>query len=191
MTSADAKQNSGHSRATWLIVMMGVSGSGKTTIGSLLAKRLPGASFLDADDYHPQANKDKMHAGHPLTDEDRWPWLATLNGLLRERSARGESCVLACSALKSTYRDKLQEGIPPGDVCFVLLEGSHELIAGRLAARHHEFMSTQLLESQFATLQTPSGAIKVCNDRSPDEVVDEIVQKCGLVPSPSTAGSSH
>jgi gluconokinase len=164
--------------APWIFVVMGVSGSGKSTIGSLLAQRIPSASFLDADDYHPQANKEKMHAGHPLTDEDRWPWLAILNGLLRDRAAKGESCVLACSALKATYRDKLQQGLPDGMLCFVLLDGSRELIATRLAARHHEFMNSALLDSQFATLEAPADAVAVHNDRPPSEVVEEILQKC-------------
>lgn len=159
-----------------LFVIMGVSGSGKSTIGTLLAERIH-APFLDADDYHPQANKDKMHAGHPLTDEDRWPWLATLNGLLRDHAAQGTGCVLACSALRAIYRDKLEEGLPPGAIDFILLEGSRELISGRLAARHHEFMSSTLLDSQFATLETPTSALKICNDRTPDEVVAEILQQ--------------
>ena len=159
-----------------IFVLMGVSGSGKTTIGCLLAQRLS-IPFLDADDFHPQANKDKMHAGHPLTDEDRWPWLATLNGLLRDHAQQGTGCVLACSALKEIYRDKLEDGLSHSTIDFVLLEGSRELIAGRLAGRHHEFMSSTLLDSQFATLETPEDAIKICNDRAPGEVVDEILQQ--------------
>ena len=162
--------------STQIFVLMGVSGSGKTTIGVLLARRLQ-IPFLDADDYHPQANKNKMHAGQPLTDEDRWPWLATLNGLLRGYVQQGTGCVLACSALREVYRDKLEDGIPQGAIDFVLLEGSRELIASRLAARHHEFMSSTLLDSQFATLETPEDAIKICNDRTPDEVVDEILRQ--------------
>ena len=159
-----------------IFVLMGVSGSGKTTIGELLAQRLR-IPFLDADDYHSQANKDKMHAGHPLTDEDRWPWLATLNGLLREHAAKHTGCVLACSALREIYRDKLEDGLAEGTIDFVLLEGSRELIAGRMAIRHHEFMSNALLDSQFATLETPQDAIKICNDRTPDEVVDAILKQ--------------
>ncbi len=162
--------------AAHIFVLMGVSGSGKTTIGEVLAQRL-GIPFLDADDYHPQANKDKMHAGHPLTDEDRWPWLAILNGLLRDHARQGTGCVLACSALKEIYRDKLEDGLPQGAIDFVLLEGSRDLIAGRLAERHHEFMSSTLLDSQFATLETPQDAIKICNDRTPDQVVDELLKQ--------------
>ncbi len=155
-------------------VMMGVSGSGKTTIGQLLAARL-GIEFLDADDYHPQANKDKMHAGIPLTDDDRWPWLHILNGLLLKHQGKG--CVLACSALKQTYRDVLLQGIAPEELDFVLLAGSRQMIAGRMAHRNHEFMNAGLLDSQFATLEEPADAIKVLNDRAPDAVVDEILQR--------------
>jgi gluconokinase len=176
--SAPGSQETAEQIPPWIFVVMGVSGSGKSTIGSLLAERLPSATFLDADDYHPQTNKEKMHAGHPLTDEDRWPWLAILNGLLRDRAAKGESCVLACSALKAAYRDKLQEGLPAGTACFVLLDGSRELIAARLAARQHEFMNSALLDSQFATLEAPADAVAVHNDRSPSQVVEEILQKC-------------
>ncbi|GAA3767758.1 gluconokinase [Terriglobus aquaticus] len=163
-------------RRRQIFVLMGVSGSGKSTIGTLLAQRLH-IPFLDADDFHPQANKDKMHAGHPLTDEDRWPWLATLNRLLRDHAAQGTGCVLACSALREVYRDKLADGLPPGTVDFVLLQGSRELIQSRLAQRRHEFMNSKLLDSQFATLETPDDAIKVTNDRSPDQVVDDILQQ--------------
>ena len=180
MSASDEVPSQRQRSAPRLFVIMGVSGSGKSTIGALLAQQLHAGSFLDADDYHPQANKAKMQAGHPLTDEDRWPWLTILNGLLRDQAARGSSCVLACSALKATYRDKLESGLPHGAVCFVLLDGSRELIAQRLAARHHEFMNSALLDSQFATLEVPDNAIKVRNDRSPDEVVTAILQQCNL-----------
>lgn len=159
-----------------IVVLMGVSGSGKTTIGTLLAQRT-GTTFADADDYHPEANKKKMASGQPLNDKDREPWLETLNGVLRGWYESGKGGVLACSALKATYRETLTSGMPSGTVKFVLLDGSRELIAERLAARHHEFMNAKLLDSQFATLEVPHEAIQIENDRTPDEVVNEIMQR--------------
>ena len=157
-------------------VLMGVSGSGKTTIGVALAKRM-GATFADADDYHSAANKAKMAAAIPLTDEDRAPWLATLNGLLRGWVTAGIQGVLACSALKANYRDTLENGIDPKAITFVWLDGSREMIAARLAARQGTYMNPALLDSQFATLEEPTGAIRVVNDHTPDEVADEVLQK--------------
>ena len=157
-----------------IVVLMGVSGSGKTTIGTLLAERV-GAVFADADDYHPVANKQKMAAGHPLNDEDRQPWLEVLNRLLQEWFAERKSGVLACSALKASYRVTLQAGMPKGAVSFVVLEASKEMLAARLTERKHEFMSAKLLDSQLATLEMPSDAVRVVNDRSPRETVDRIL----------------
>jgi gluconokinase len=162
-----------------IVVLMGVTGSGKTTIGTLLAERM-GAVFADADDYHPLANKEKMAAGHPLDDADREPWLETLNGLLRGwyvNEVRGGGGVLACSALKQKYRETLSHNMPEGTVVFVLLDGDKELIAERLAERKHEYMNPNLLDSQFATLEPPSDALRVKNDRAPDEVADEILEE--------------
>ncbi len=159
-----------------IVVLMGVSGSGKTTIGTLLAQRM-GAAFADADDYHPPANKAKMAAGHPLDDADRQPWLEALNGVLRGWSEGAGTGVLACSALKAKYRETLESGMPAGTVRFVLLDGSKALFAGRMAERHHEFMNPALLDSQFATLEAPADAIRVCNDREPGIVVGEILEK--------------
>jgi gluconokinase len=158
-----------------IVVLMGVSGSGKTTIGTLLAEKL-GTVFADADDYHPAANKAKMAAGHPLNDEDRQPWLETLNGVMRGWFTGETGGVLACSALKQKYRETLASEMPIGTVHFVLLDGSKELISERLAARQHEYMNPNLLASQFATLEVPEDAYKVVNDKSPDAVVDEILK---------------
>jgi len=157
-----------------IVVLMGVSGSGKTTIGKILAKRIT-ASFADADDYHSAANKAKMAAGHPLTDEDRQPWLETLNSLLLQWFEAGKGGVLACSALKDVYRKTLVRGLPPNAFYFVLLEGSKQLIAERLAERKNHYMNPDLLDSQFATLEPPADALRITNDRAPNLVVDEIM----------------
>jgi len=159
-----------------IVVLMGVTGSGKSTIGTFLAERA-GAVFADADDYHPLANKEKMAAGHPLNDDDRQPWLETLNQLMRGWFADGHSGVLACSALKAKYRETLASGMPEGAVNFVLLDGSPEMIAMRLAARKHEYMNPNLLASQLNTLEKPSEAeaFRVVNDRPPHVVVDKIL----------------
>jgi gluconokinase len=159
-----------------IVVLMGVSGSGKTMIGTLLSERT-GAVFADADDYHPAANKLKMAAGNSLDDDDRQPWLETLNRLMQGWFHEGKSGVLACSALKAKYRDTLSAGMPEGTVHFVLLDGSPELIASRLATRKHEYMNPNLLASQLKTLEPPAEgeALRVVNDRQPGEIVDEIL----------------
>ena len=159
-----------------IVLLMGVSGSGKSTIGTLLAERA-GVVFADADDYHPAANKAKMALGQALDDTDRQPWLETLNGVLRGWAARGESGVLACSALKVKYRETLVAGMAEGTVWFVWLDLSREMLEKRLAARQHEFMNKGLLDSQLATLEPPGGAIRVVNDRAPGIVVDEMLGK--------------
>lgn len=137
---------------------MGVSGSGKTTIGGALAREL-GWRFVDADDYHPPQNVAKMAAGQALTDEDRRPWLDKLNLELRQLDARGASLVLACSALKESYRRRLAAGI--GSLRFVYLKGDFELIYSRLEQRRHRYMPASLLKSQFAALEPPQDAIVV------------------------------
>lgn len=136
---------------------MGVSGSGKTTVGKALAAQWR-CAFLDADDFHPPHNVAKMASGQALTDEDRWPWLDRLAEELSEILARGEDAVLACSALKQAYRERLQRA---GDVRIVYLKGDQATIAGRLAARRHEYMPPTLLPSQFAALEEPAAALEV------------------------------
>ena len=158
-----------------IVVLMGVSGSGKTTIGTLLAEKA-GAVFADADDYHTEANKAKMAAGHPLDDADRKPWLEILNGVLRSWHDHGTKAVMACSALKVIYRETLASGMSEGVITFCLLELSREMLEKRMAGRHHEFMNPALLDSQLATLEAPEGALVVKNDRPPSEVVDDILQ---------------
>ncbi len=175
----DSNSQIPHSLATTSIfVVMGVTGSGKTTIGKVLAEKA-GVVFADADDYHSEANKQKMAAGHPLTDADRQPWFVALNGLLLHWHQTGQGGVLACSALKASYRTTLTSGLPDGAVRFILLEVPKELLVERLKARHHEFMNPDLLDSQIAILEAPSdqNTLKVTNDREPDAVVVEILAR--------------
>lgn len=155
---------------------MGVSGVGKTTVGRLLAAGL-GWPFLDADDFHPAANVAKMQAGQPLDDADREPWLATLAAALRQRLERGESAVLACSALKESYRDRLRVG--PA-VRFVHLRAPREVIRRRLEERRGHFFAPDLLASQLAALEEPEGALSVDVSEPPELVARRIVGELGL-----------
>jgi len=164
------------------LVIMGVSGSGKTTVGALLAQRL-GWQYAEADAFHSEANVAKMAAGHPLNDEDRWPWLTAIAAWIDERIARREAGVVTCSALKRKYRDMLRRP----DVRFIYLQGSPELIAKRLAARHDHFFKADMLASQFADLEPPApdeAVITVPIDGSPAEIVDAIGLALGLVIGP-------
>ena len=157
-------------RGPAVILVMGVSGCGKTSVGSELASAL-GYRFVDADDYHPRANVEKMRAGHPLDDHDREPWLSRLNALLRHSAARQQPVVLACSALRERYRERLAHRLPALTV--VHLRGSPETIAKRLAERNHRYMPASLLRSQFDALEPPNGAV-IEVDITPD--VGSIVQ---------------
>ena len=156
-----------------IVVLMGVSGSGKTTVGRLLSERL-GWPLQDADDFHPPANIEKMRAGIPLTDDDRWPWLDRLNGLLRIKDSNRENALLACSALKQKYRDRLAAGCR--DLRWVHLKGSFELIESRLKARKGHYMKAGLLESQFATLEEPVDAITAEIAAGPEAIADAVAE---------------
>jgi gluconokinase len=157
-----------------IVVLMGVTASGKTTVGTRLAASQHW-EYAEGDDYHSAANKAKMHAGIPLTDEDRAPWLATLHDLLLEWHRSGKSGVLACSALKQVYRDQLASGIPHTELHFVLLEVPRLTLEHRLAERTGHYMSPALLDSQIATLEMPRDAIRVPGDLPPEEIVRRIV----------------
>jgi gluconokinase len=157
-----------------IVILMGVTGTGKTTIGKLLSSRT-GWQFAEGDDYHSEANKQKMHTGIPLTDEDRAPWLASLHELLYSWSQKGESGILACSALKQAYRDTLVAEIPHGAYRFVLLKVSRKHLEERLRERTNHYMNPALLDSQFATLEVPSDAISVDAEGTPEETVELIL----------------
>src|SRR5215469_6837777 len=153
-----------------IVIVMGVVGAGKTTIGKLLASDL-GWQFADADDFHPASNVEKISHGIPLTDEDREPWLDRLRTAILNWIADGQSTVLACSALKRAYRAKLQAAAA---VQFVFLKGTAALIAQRLHARHGHFAGEAILASQLADLEKPERAITVEISRTPQQIVDQI-----------------
>ncbi len=153
-----------------LFVVMGVSGCGKSTVARDLSRRTGGV-FLDGDDFHPAANVRKMAAGIPLTDEDRWSWLQTLNDTLRQHAADAAPVFLACSALREIYREQLRAGLDA--LTFIYLKGSRECIARRQGARHGHFMPASLLDSQFATLEEPADAVVVSIEQSEEAVVED------------------
>jgi gluconokinase len=162
-----------------ILVVMGVSGSGKTTIGAMLAGRL-GWTYAEADDFHPPANVEKMHNGIPLDDEDRKPWLEAIAEWMKDQDG---PAVVTSSALKRKYRDILRGGRP--DLRLVYLDGSRELIGARMAARHGHFFPKQLLDTQFADLEPPDpeeNPLIVSIDAPPERVVQEIIDRTGLTP---------
>lgn len=157
------------------IIVMGVSGSGKTTVGEAVARRIH-AKFIDGDDLHPRANIQKMGSGHPLNDEDRMPWLERLSDAAYSLNHKNETGIIVCSALKRRYRDRLREGNP--EMVFLYLKGSFDVIMGRLKARSGHFMPTDLLKSQFEALEEPGAeeADVICVDIDAD--IDEVVARC-------------
>jgi gluconokinase len=154
-----------------ILIVAGVSGSGKTTVGAMLAGRL-GWRFADADEFHPAANIEKMRAGIPLTDDDRWPWLRAIGAWMDERAARDESAIVTCSALKRSYRDLLLQGRPQARMVF--LTADREVLARRLAARHGHFFPQQLLGTQFGDLELPGPGEHVVTIVPADDPADTV-----------------
>ena len=155
-----------------IVILMGVVGAGKSTVGSLLAQRL-GWQFADADAFHSPANVEKIRHGISLTDADRAPWLAALHDAITKWNAGEENVVLACSALKRKYRDELSAGL----IRFVYLKGSRELILARLRSRHGHFAGESILDTQFADLEEPEDAVTVSAAPPPEAIVDEILTR--------------
>lgn len=161
-----------------VLVIMGVSGSGKSTVAGVVAGRL-GWDLAEGDDLHPERNVTKMQAGEPLTDEDRWPWLETIADWIRQHTESGTPGVITCSALKKRYRDILRGE----NVVFVFLQGNKDSISGRLASRHGHFMPPALLESQFEALEEPTedeNYISLCVSATPAEEAQEIIERLNL-----------
>jgi carbohydrate kinase (thermoresistant glucokinase family) len=163
-----------------VLIVMGVSGCGKSTVGQALGDVL-GWDFRDGDAFHPPSNVAKMKSGAPLTDDDRWPWLTAISRFIDETRASGSHAIIACSALKRIYRDRLKGA--HGDVVFVHLAGTKELIEARMAARKNHFMPLGLLDSQFATLEPPAAdepAIIVSVAGTPETIVADVLAQTGL-----------
>jgi gluconokinase len=163
-----------------IVIVFGVSGAGKTTIGKLLAREL-GSHFVEADDFHPAANIEKMRSGHPLTDEDRWPWLEHLRQQIKRSLAASENAVVSCSALKRGYRDCLRVS---DEVKFVFLRGDFALVQKQLRSRPAHFMNPALLQSQFDDLEEPQpdeNVLTIELGRTPEKIVNEIEAKLHLV----------
>jgi gluconokinase len=168
-----------------ILILMGVSGIGKTTIGKLLSART-GWTFEDADDYHSEANRRKMAAGIPLNDDDRAPWLATVHERLVEYFQQGKSVIFACSALKRKYREQLAEGFAENDFRFVYLFAPVDLIRERIQLRDHAYMNPKLLDSQVETLEEPSEAWPVSVAGTPEQSVNEILARLREAGQPVT-----
>ncbi len=174
-----------------IVLVAGVAGSGKTTVGALLARRL-GWPFEDGDALHPAANIAKMHAGLPLTDEDRRPWLAAVMAWLDAQAAAGEPAVIACSALKRRYRDQLRQGRP--ELHIVFLQADRAILAARLASRHGHFFQPALLDSQLADAEIPppsEPALVVRADQPAAAMAAEITGRLGLTAYGGTRGESE
>jgi gluconokinase len=161
-----------------ILIAMGVSGAGKTRIGELLAERLH-CAFTDGDAFHSAANKEKMHKGIPLTDEDRQPWLETIREAIEKDQRAGRTAVFTCSSLKRSYRDVLRGGGDDKDVCFVYLKGSYDVLRERLTTRTGHFFDPSLLQSQLDTLEEPGAdeAITVSIELSPEQIVDDVLEQ--------------
>jgi gluconokinase len=160
-----------------VIIIMGVEGTGKTTIGKMLAEKL-GWNFYDADDYHPKRNIEKMRSGIPLNDEDRWPWLKEIRKLINSSLNLKEPSIFACSALKRSYREYLKQ--QNDNIIFVYLKGDKNTILRRLASRKGHFAGTQLLESQLKTLEEP-GCVLTCDiSKQPEVITGYIIEKLKL-----------
>ncbi|HKW64506.1 MAG TPA: gluconokinase [Candidatus Acidoferrum sp.] len=162
-----------------IVLIMGPAGSGKTTIGELLAKQLSW-EFADGDDFHSAANKEKMSNGIPLTDEDRLPWLQSIRDAMKKWQAQGQSAVVACSALKRSYRNLLGVGPNANDVKLVYLKGNYDLLLERLHSRKGHYMKEQMLSSQLADLEEPTASITIDISNPPRQIVCEIRAQLGL-----------
>jgi gluconokinase len=162
-----------------ILVLMGVAGAGKSTVGRMLAERL-GWEFHDADDYHLPTSIEKMHKGIPLEDRDRWPWLDAVAACIKGCVREGRSAVLACSALRADYRARLCR--EPSQVRFVYLRATFDMAHGRLDKRHHPFMNPSLLRSQFDALEEPEDALVLDVSGTADQVVDSIIEQLHLEP---------
>ncbi|HMP90228.1 MAG TPA: gluconokinase [Kiritimatiellia bacterium] len=156
------------------VIVMGVSGSGKTSVGKALADKL-GCRFVEGDDFHPKANIDKMSAGIPLMDDDRWPWLNVLHDEMIRAARREESVVLSCSALKQTYRDRLTAGLP--SVLFIYLKGDREALLRNLQKREGHFMKANMLDSQLRVLEEPENVITLPCEGSVEDIATEAARR--------------